>query len=203
MAELSLAARNAALIGSLIPHLSVQPWFELAPLARAAGASEWTIRRAFGQIETLYRSAFSSLAKEIAVTAARIEKPEATVIETIRTSALAFADLMRAPAYLAMLRLLLQNGGRYPWMAEEYHSLIKGLASGLQRRIALVADNYRKSIGLSDKTALGFLRAIEVHAALRQLMPDLADDSPDLAMVLKPLIAQAYEATYQLDWVRA
>jgi hypothetical protein len=203
MAELSLAERNAALIGSLIPHLSAAPWFELAPLARAAGASEWTMRRAFGQIETLYRSAFSSLVKEIAANAARVERPEATVIETIRTSALAFADLTRGPAYLAMLRLLLQNGGRYPWMAEEYHNLLKGLASALQRRIALVSDSYRKSIGLSDKTALGFLRSIEVHVALRALLPDLADEAPDLAGTLKPLIAQAYEATYQLDWVRA
>jgi hypothetical protein len=203
MAGLSLAERNSALIRSLIPHLSAQPWFELAPLARAAGVSEWTIRRTFGQIEPAYRQAFSVLAKEIAQTGARLEKPAATVIETIRTSALAYADVMRGPDYLAMLRLLLQNGGRYVWMIEEYHGLLKGLASALQRRIALVSDSYRTSIGLHDKTALAFVQSIEVHAALRQIMPSLADEPDDIVAALKPLIALAYDSTYRLDWVRA
>jgi hypothetical protein len=203
MGGVSLAERNSALIQSLIPHLSAQPWFELAPLARAAGISEWSIRRAFGQIEPAYRQAFSALAREIAESGAGFDKPAATVIETIRTSALAYADLMRSPAYLALLRLLLQNGGRYSWIIEEYQSLLKALATALQRRIGLVSDSYRTSIGLHDKTALGFVRSIEVHAALRQLMPALADEPDQLAGALKPLIAQTHEATYQLDWVRA
>ncbi len=174
-----IAEKRDAILEAARPIFLREGWAgaSLERVAAESGISKMTVYRHFRSKEDLFEALLAAMCRHMRAMAeqAPLESAERPVDERLRAEALAFTAALTQPQALAMYRLIVADGWRYPALARMFEQ--SGLAVLRARVISLLLTSGKSERELTYR-ASGFVNLAlgdaYLEAAIGLDIPDIS-----------------------------
>jgi hypothetical protein len=192
------------MIQLLLPQLAQLPSEQqsIKGLAKACGETVWTMRRAFGHVEAIYRVAVIWLGSRLAKAGESAPKARNSVLATLEAYGHFFRSVVETDDYRMLIQIIVRNAHRYDWVDEEYERLVvKPLCRLLTAAVEDAGQQLGGAVVLGDAAARLMLRRVVQTFTLPSVLPGGDSAFPgELEMALREIGRKAFESTVFVPW---